>query len=137
MTIEFTVPGLPIAKGRPRLTTRGGNPRAYTPARTRKAESDFALQAKNHRPPEPLSGPVMMVVTFVFPYPKAWSKKRRREQAHTGRPDLDNCLKMVTDALNGTFWLDDSQIAGVGCSKVYGEEAATHIVIQASDEKTA
>ena len=34
LLLACEVPGEPVAKGRPRLTTQGGHPRAYTPART-------------------------------------------------------------------------------------------------------
>lgn len=137
MAITFTVPGLPIAKGRPRLTTRGPHPRAYTPARTRKAEGDFLLLAKAHRPAEPLSGPLSLILRFVFAYPKSWPKKSRVPTRHTGRPDIDNLAKMVTDACNGVFWVDDSQIASLVTVKEYGPESATHVIIEVLEERVA
>jgi Holliday junction resolvase RusA-like endonuclease len=42
-------------------------------------------------------------VTFWMPMPKSWSKKKRYAMAgswHTGKPDLDNLLKALMDALN-------------------------------------
>lgn len=37
--ISFTVPGEPVGKGRPRLSSRNGFAHAYTPAGTRKYEA--------------------------------------------------------------------------------------------------
>ena len=48
---------------------------------------------------EPFDGPVKVVVEF-------WKAKR-------GRPDLDNLVKLVTDALNGVAYRDDEQIQTV------------------------
>ena len=41
--IEFTIPGVPVAKGRPKFSTRGGYAQAYTPSKTTKAEQYIAI----------------------------------------------------------------------------------------------
>jgi Holliday junction resolvase RusA-like endonuclease len=41
-------------------------------------------------------------VVFHIPMPVSWSKKKRREmegKPHQQKPDLDNCLKALKDAL--------------------------------------
>jgi hypothetical protein len=43
-------------------------------------------------------------VVFVLPMPRSWSKAKRAEhdgQPHRARPDLDNLLKALLDALYG------------------------------------
>ncbi len=48
-------------------------------------------------------------LTFGLPMPKSWSEKKKQAmdgQPHTQKPDLDNLLKAVGDALN----TDDSGI---------------------------
>ena len=37
----------------------------------------------------------------------------------TSRPDIDNLFKFVLDALNGVFWIDDSQVVMCSLSKEY------------------
>ena len=48
-------------------------------------------------------------IIFYLPMPKSWSKKKRdnmRGQAHQQKPDLDNLLKALSDAV----YADDSVI---------------------------
>lgn len=52
-------------------------------------------------------------IEFNLPMPKAWSKKKKIEMwktLHTSRPDLDNLLKGLQDAL----CVEDSHIAEIG-----------------------
>lgn len=89
------VAGDPVPKGRPRVTKRG---HAYTPQRTRQAESDLAwcltVDRKGPRAPE---GPMVLVARF-------WRQTRRRV-------DGDNCSKLVLDAgTKAGLWADDSQV---------------------------
>lgn len=43
------------------------------------------------------------------------------------RPDLDNVLKAVSDALNKIAYKDDSQIVGAVLRKYYGDDARTEV----------
>jgi len=132
--ISFTVQGKPVAKGRPRMTRNGI---AYTPEKTRQAEESFLAQALPHRPSEPLEGPLEVELYFCFPVPKSWSKKKRaaalrEEVCPTGKPDLDNLVKII-DCLNGVFWRDDAQIINLSAGKFYGEQPRTEVYIQQSE----
>ena len=134
MAIVFTIPGCPVAKGRPRITTRGKFPRAFTPAKTRAAEETLAARAMEFRPRHPLTGPLVLDVTFVMPIPASMPKRDKTNAEignvpHTTRPDLDNLLKLLKDALNGVFWVDDKQIYDVTARKVYGPYPQTVISI--------
>jgi Holliday junction resolvase RusA-like endonuclease len=56
-------------------------------------------------------------------------KSKPKKVIHwTTRPDLDNFIKIL-DALNGVFWVDDSQIIRIDATKQYGEPARTEIEI--------
>ena len=39
----------------------------------------------------------------------------------TKKPDIDNCIKIIADALNGLAYVDDTQIVGVTAEKFYAE----------------
>lgn len=73
---------------------------------------------------KPLEGPLSGSVVFCYPWPVAMSKKRRAAQGShwkTSRPDLDNLMKLLGDALTNTVWLDDAQLVQVGLQKWYDE----------------
>ena len=108
--IQFTVPVAPKGKSRHR-TAKG---RAYTPKEQVKWEQQFALFAAEHRPEEPLEGPIALYVTATFPRPG--------RLFHFQKPDADNVLKSVCDALNDTgWWRDDAQIAFTNVTKYFEE----------------
>jgi Holliday junction resolvase RusA-like endonuclease len=115
MEIRLTVHTVPIAKSRPQFT-RG---RCFTPKRTVDYETLIGTAARGGgNPPKPLTGPLSVDITFAVEKPK--SAKRT---APTARPDLDNYIKAVLDALNGIFWHDDAQIVEITARKVYTVEA--------------
>ena len=47
---------------------------------------------------------------------------------HTQRPDLDNLVKLVKDALNGLAWHDDSQIVSLSANKLWTTETPRTLV---------
>ena len=124
--VEFEIPGIPVPKGRPKFSTLGGFAKAYTPAKTRNAEAFvrkcFFEQVKDFKMPE--KGPIFLYVTFYMPVPSSLSKKKQNELMeenywHIKKPDLDNLLKLVNDALNGIAWKDDSCICFTHATKCY------------------
>ena len=125
--IRFRVNLQPVAKGRPRFTTRGKFAMAYTDSKTREAENNFAAQSVKYRPEKPLEGPIRLTLTFASIKPKSKSKKI----VHwTTRPDLDNFIKLVKDALNKIFWRDDSQIVEISARKIYDENSYTDVELE-------
>lgn len=129
--IRFTVPGVPVAKGRPRISTRGGFARAYTPAKTVAYEGLVALAGQDAmNGVAPYCGPLAVEARAVFPIPASWTKKRRAAALyHTSKPDGDNLAKAIGDGLNGVVWKDDSQVASWRIVKVYGETPGLHIEV--------
>lgn len=117
-TQEFDLPWEPVAKGRPRVTMRGGHARAYTPAKTRTAEAAlrYMLSAAGARVvPRPI--PITVRAVFRLPRPASLAK---RFTAPTKKPDLDNTIKTLADAGNGVLWEDDAQIVELNVRKTYG-----------------
>jgi Holliday junction resolvase RusA-like endonuclease len=134
-TIAFTVPGVPVAKGRPIVSTLRGRPMMRTPARTARYESQvalFASQAMAGR--APVTCAVIVHMVAVFPVAPSWPKRRQRaalagEIRPTCRPDLDNVAKAVGDGCNGIAWADDSQIVELRTEKRYGEVPGLHVTV--------
>ena len=130
---EFIVYGRPTPKGRPRMTRNG---HAYTPDATRKAESEIraAFLDAFGMDKVPQDTPVRIVCRFYMPIPQNTSKKMRErmlrdEVKPMKKPDLDNLLKLVLDALNGYAYADDKQVVAVSGWKYYADEGYTNIRI--------
>lgn len=65
-------------------------------------------------------------INFYMPMPPSWSKKKRAMMSgapHQQRPDIDNLLKAVFDALCA----EDSHIYEVKASKYWAEEPGISI----------
>lgn len=139
---RLTVPGIPVGKGRPRVTTVGGKPRMYTPKRTVEFEKAVAAAFRKENPgTKPLDGPVEVRVYAIWEPPKSTPKRRRAEmianrEPRTKKPDADNVLKAVLDALNGVAYHDDAQVCKVSAETVYGDESATAVQVYAMPSKT-
>lgn len=132
--VTFTIPGDAVPKGRPRMTRQG---HAFTPARTTNAEAFVRMLAtKAMAGAAPLDGPVRITMRAITVPAASWSKKRLAaaligDERPTKRPDLDNQVKLVTDALNGIVYHDDCQICEVHASKFYGPQALTVVTVEA------
>lgn len=123
--ISFVINGEPVAKGRPRFRNTGKFVQTYTPKKTLDAEKLVRQCFKDQHPEfeKPFEGPVMIDVHFHMPIPSSLSKKKQNElrlKPHVKKPDLDNLVKTVCDALNGYVWKDDSQIYMIIARKSYG-----------------
>lgn len=132
---SFTVPGIPVAKGRPRVTIRGGRPRAYTPEKTEKYENLVRLAfIEKYGEAVPASGPITIEIDAFFPIPKSFSKNKRQRALlglvqKTTKPDLDNVQKAILDGLNGVAFADDSQIYEIHARKAFSTTPRADIVI--------
>jgi Holliday junction resolvase RusA-like endonuclease len=130
--VTVVIAGLPVAKGRARMTRRGI---AYTPAATRKYEAHGRLAAQlamNGRPP--IAVPVRAEITVGLPVPASWSAKRRDAALRgnirpTTRPDADNYVKSALDACNGIVVADDSLVVDLVAIKRYASVPALTITI--------
>ena len=130
-----TIPGEPVSKGRPRMTKRG---HTYTPKRTVDYERMVqTLFHAEHGSPI-LKGPIMIQLDLYFGIPKSRSKAVRKRMQQglerpCKRPDIDNCMKSVSDALNGIAYKDDSQIVAAVTQKFWADEPRAVVTIEELD----
>ncbi len=123
---ELFIKTVPIPKGRPRFY--GGH--AVTPEKTRKYEKLIRDSWTNG-----IVDAEYLTIDMVFkmPLPQSLSKKKQREldgQPHVKKPDLDNLVKAVLDALNdGVAFLDDSKVWCINACKEYAEEPSVWVGI--------
>ena len=150
---EFLIPGKPGSKGRPQASTVNGFVQMITPETTVNYESfvrdhfylaltEFKEQNQKFDLSIMKKRPVIIEGFFYFKIPKSYSKKRRQgilnftDNSYVKKPDLDNCLKIVMDALNKIAFDDDSQIIKMTGSKNYSpNESNSRIAIAWLDKK--
>jgi len=129
--ISLTIPGEPKAKQRPKWFKHG----TYTPEKTVSYESYikelFAIKYPDFIPIESaLTAHLWAGLTI----PKSVSKKKEGMMKlgiikPTKRPDVDNILKTVMDALEKLAYKNDSQIVRVVMDKDYSERPRLEITI--------
>lgn len=116
---QWHVVGLPKAQGRPKFARIGNHVRAYDPQTSRDWKELVKLQIISTRPAAILDGPLKLVVNFRLPRPKSLPK---RVLWHTKKPDVDNLVKAVKDAMKGIVYRDDSQVVALYVTKRYDAE---------------
>jgi Holliday junction resolvase RusA-like endonuclease len=89
-------------------------------------------------PDSPWEGPLSLRLAFYFPRPtshfgtgkNADRLKASAPKHHTKRPDADNLAKLVKDAMNGVFYLDDAQVVRLRVKKEYSRTPRTFVMLR-------
>ncbi len=125
----FKVPQKPQGKGRGRAFNTPKGVRVRTPGKTRNYEAlvaDVAAQAMDGGPM--LRGPLGLKLLAVFPRSQHLARCSKRDGKpmestdrlpYGGLPDLDNVIKAICDAIEGTMLKNDSRIVIVHAAKMY------------------
>jgi Holliday junction resolvase RusA-like endonuclease len=129
-SISFCVMGEPKGKGRPRFTRSG---HAYTPKDTIEYENRIR-QAYRMADAPMLTGSIGIGIKAYYGIPKSRSNRIKAEMAEgkirpTKKPDADNVIKVIADALNGIAYHDDSQIVEAHLEKWYADEPRIEVML--------
>ena len=135
-TVRFTVPGPPKGKARARtVRTRGGQAFSYTPEGTVLYENliKISFSQTGERPFE-ADQSLHVFMTAYYPIPKSTSRKKKEEMiaGHlrpAKKPDIDNIIKSILDALNGVAYHDDTQVVAVFAEKYYSDTPRVEVEI--------
>lgn len=139
MRICFSVPGVPVAKGRPRFVRRGAHVAAYTPSKTADYERLVGHRARYAMLGFAcLTGAVGIELHAYLAIPKSWSKKKRAAALDgslypTANPDIDNYAKSTIDAMNSIVFKDDGQVVELFVQKRYAEEPRMVVTVWPMD----
>ena len=139
MKIKFTVPGQPVAQGRPKFTTIGGHARAYDPKKSVDYKKIVAYHAMQHKPKQLLEGELEVEILIFKECLKSFSRKNM-ELAELGqlrpitKPDADNYAKGPLDAMKGIIWKDDGQIVDLIARKFYSSRPRIEITVRTLGE---
>ena len=137
--VKIVVPGEPQGKARPRFNTKTG--RAITPVKTANYETlvqwEYTRQSGYRFSDDAM---LDMRIKAFYAVPKSDSKKLRQRKLSgeirpTKKPDMDNVIKIIADALNTVAYRDDTQIVDCQCRKFYSEEPRVEVSIRAIEEK--
>ena len=116
----------PIACPRPRVTWQG---RSYYPVKYKNWIKDMRERLKDMSVPD---GALHVELTFIVKRPKAMRKGKR--VIHIKRPDLDNMVKAILDALPIP---DDAVVCSITAKKFYGatgEDPQIEILISSAEQ---
>lgn len=133
--IKVTINAVPQSQPRPRITVRGKYAHAYEPKSITEYKRLIAGKYRSeYKQQLPLTGALSVDVRFYRPIQKSISKIERQrrllgESLPTVKPDIDNYVKAILDALNGLAFHDDSQIAVLYARKIYSDKPRTEIEI--------
>src|SRR5450830_756950 len=110
-SVSFIVYGDPKGKARPRLTTIGNFVRSYQTKKQDSVENYVKLAYLEAAKGVYLTGALSMQIIAYYPIPKSTSKKKREEMLAgiirpLVKPDYDNIVKSVADALNKVAYDD-------------------------------
>lgn len=130
------MPGNPKGKQRHRMCRIKSRKITYTPKQTAEYEklvrASYTAVSKRFFDKDT---PLIISITALFSIPKSVSQKTKNlmlkgDILPTKKPDSDNIIKIVLDALNGVCYHDDAQICSVHFEKKYAEIPAIKITIK-------
>ena len=128
--MHFVIPGKPKGKTRPRFSKGGKN--TYTDKGTREYEEKVAEAFREAGGTMANYAAIKIRAYYLIP-------QKTRKDILAGmisgkirpakKPDLDNVLKIIMDALTGVAFEDDNQIVQAYIEKMYGEEPRVEVTL--------
>ncbi|MDH3232220.1 MAG: RusA family crossover junction endodeoxyribonuclease [Alphaproteobacteria bacterium] len=134
MICQFEVAGTIVPWARPGQSKQGCR---YTPQRPRdygKVLREAASSAMGDA--VPADRPVELFIVARYLWPKHFSAKRRMEPSAVfkmTKPDADNLLKIVKDALNKIVYVDDARCAVEHVAKIYDDYQSLRVAVRDVD----
>lgn len=136
-SIAFVVPGVPVGKGRPRFARRGAFVSTYTDSKTASYENLVKLAAAEAMQGRAIiDGAVAVTIALFVTPPASWSQKKQRAALEhatmpTSKPDVDNVIKGIFDAMNDIVFRDDKQVVDLSVQKRYAETPRAFVKVTA------
>lgn len=135
---KITIPIEPKPQSRPRF----GNGRAYELKEMTDYKKAIALHCKQQYKGDLIADrPIGVITRFYITPPKYVSKVKKNSQAISDevirvakKPDIDNFVKAIFDAMSGVVFKDDGVIAYQLAEKFYSNNPRTEIEILSEDE---
>jgi Holliday junction resolvase RusA-like endonuclease len=134
--IDLKIAGKSSTKQRPRFNTQTG--RTYTPSSNIISENDVRAvwrEAGEPRISDDVAIHAYIKVSVLRPNSHFNTKGNLNKKGlhnpipRNKKPDLDNSIKTLFDALNSRAYKDDVQIAALVCERVWGKWPETRIIL--------
>ena len=130
--IRLHIDGKPQGQPRPRFVA-GGKP--YTTKGHKLAVGEIRRAWQDAGSPRLPDGALSLAVRLTVARPAGHFKSdgslnatgQRMLAPYKQKPDLDNALKLICDALNGLAWHDDVRFVEMSCYRDWGEWPCTEI----------
>ena len=130
--MKFIVEGEPKGKARARVTKFA----TYTPDSTVLYENLVKLSFQQSKPRDYIVSEnyISMTIIAYFKIPKATSKIKKKLMLENKlrpdkKPDIDNIVKIICDALNEIAYRDDKQIIDLRIMKYYSENPKVEVML--------
>ena len=93
-----------------------GKPVFYEPTNLKAAKLKLTEQLLQHKPTEPIDGPIHLEVIWRF----SKGKRHKNGEWRITKPDTDNLQKMLKDCMTRLgFWKDDAQVCREAVIKIW------------------
>lgn len=129
MNVEFFMPMKPptVTHQEKKVHVVNGKPVMYEPPQLRAARSKLTAHLARHRPDQPMTGALRLVVKWCYPF----GDKQAPGTYKTTRPDTDNLQKLLKDCMTDVgFWKDDAQVASEIVEKFWATVPGIYICVQ-------
>lgn len=126
---EFFMPMIPptVTAQEHEVTVRKGKTVFYDPPELKDARAKLSAALAQHRPAEPYTVGVRLVVKWLFPI----KGRHRNGEYKITRPDTDNLQKLLKDCMTKCgYWKDDALVASEICEKFWADVPGIWIHIE-------
>lgn len=131
----LTLPFPPSANRYWRHAAIGGRARVFVSAEAKAYREDCAWRARAAGV-RPLGGRIVLRVELYPHRPQDWQRRQRKDPETWDDTvqciDLGNCEKVLSDALNGVAWDDDSQLRRIVLERMPPDEHGARVVVRVS-----
>lgn len=131
--VTIRLDGVPVAWARARRNKHGAHFTAPKVARFESNLKEAAILAM--RGAAPYDCGLVLDMTAYMPIPESWSQRKKEDAAKgkvhvTSKPDLDNLVKGVKDALNKVAYVDDSRVVEMHVYKHYSNKPCVIVTVR-------
>ena len=132
MEIQFFMAMIPptVTAQEHKVTVKNGKPFIYDTPEIKNARDKLTAHLAKHKPKEPYSVGVRLIVKWLFP-----KGRHKNGEYRITKPDTDNLQKLLKDCMTKSgFWKDDALVASEIVEKFWSDVSGIYIHIEELEE---